>query len=55
MNGAVKQHPLTLVVRDSNKMLLDNLKVLSAALEDLPWNPADSENLEIDEAADSAD
>ena len=31
--GKPKQHPLTLVVRDSSKMLLDNLRALSLDLE----------------------
>ena len=31
--GKPKQHPLTLVVRDSGKMLLDNLKALALDLE----------------------
>jgi hypothetical protein len=33
VKGIPKQHPLTLVIRDSNKQLLDNLKALSLDLE----------------------
>jgi phage terminase small subunit len=33
VKGITKQHPLTLVIRDANKQVLDNLRALSLDLE----------------------